>query len=117
MPRAGARGCAPQRAYENYAHLLGCLNAPCWGARVCTPQFVVLSVEAKRRLNAPCWGARVCTEISTNPGIAAVQGSQCPVLGREGVHRDLMEIWIVGFGTGLNAPCWGARVCTPQISN
>ena len=40
-----------------------------------------------------------------------LRGSQCPVLGREGVHHR----WYCGLRGGrwrLNAPCWGARVCT-----
>ena len=50
------------------------------------------TVDSSGCLNAPCWGARVCTlavQIAKNDGLGAV--SQCPVLGREGVHQSRPE--------------------------
>ena len=38
--------------------------------------------------------------------------SQCPVLGREGVHLSACWTYARTQHESLNAPCWGARVCT-----
>ena len=87
MPRAGARGCAPRGARRDRRRV-ALVSMPRAGARGCAPsEAECKTIEARLGLNAPCWGARVCTRGPPARTSTSCSPSQCPVLGREGVHR------------------------------